>query len=454
MSVPVNQQGFSSSSLGGWMLESSCIGPQRHSHSVYGGAGCFGTRISQGPHFNSSCSAGGDWPVFNGGKFTMQNLNDRLARYLEKVRSLENKNRELQINIDEFRVKTTYITKDYANYFSIIRDLKAEITRSCSENQNVLLQIDNSKLAAEDFKLKDEMEMNMRKMVEADVFRLRGIRDGMTLTMSSLELTVEELKEELIRMKSEHKKVRSTGRQTKERLERRTWGINEAFVLLLQEMEELRRRGAGKVKVDVDNSGSCDLERVLAEMRERYEIVIKNNKQEIEKWYQEKIKALQEQIRIYTTEVETHRSQTSVLKRSYQSLEITRQALYTEIQCWQQNICVVNNQTSAQLSCHQSAVAALEAELQKMKTRVTEHRIKHDTVLEIKARLESEIAEYRRLLEGEGYEQKKALIIKQVTEEVEEQKPHIEKRVKTIVEEIVNGQVVSSSVDTQVHTVQ
>lgn len=83
-----------------------------------------------------------------------------------------------------------------------------------------------------------------------------------------------------------------------------------------------------------------------------------------------------------------------------------------------------------------------------MKTRVTEHRIKHDTVLEIKARLESEIAEYRRLLEGERYEQKKwdiftqtwsenlftgvfilyhylfnlfhrALIIKQVTEEVE-----------------------------------
>lgn len=136
---------------------------------------------------------------------------------------------------------------------------------------------------------RDEMEMNMRKMVEADVFRLRGIRDGMTLTMSSLELTVEELKEELIRMKSEHKKVRSTGRQTKERLERRTWRINKAFVLLLQEMEELRRRGAGKVKVDVDNAGSCDLERVLAEMRERYEIVIKNNKQEIEKWYQEKV---------------------------------------------------------------------------------------------------------------------------------------------------------------------
>ncbi|XP_014865157.1 PREDICTED: keratin, type I cytoskeletal 47 kDa-like [Poecilia mexicana] len=426
MSVPFNQQGFSSSSLGGWMLESPRIGPQRYSHSVYGGAGCFRTRISQGLYFNTSCCAGGDWPAPNGGKFTMQNLNDRLACYLEKVRSLEDKNKELKINIDEFLVKTTYITKDYANYFSIISDLKKKITRSCSENKNLLLQIENSRLAAEDFKMKSEMEMNMRTTVEADVLDVRQFRDGLTLTMSSLELTLEGLNEERIRMDREHD----------------------------EEMEELRRQGAGQVTVEVDDSGSCDLERVLVEMREQYEIMIKNNKKEIEKWYQEKIKALEEKIRIFTTEVETHRSEISMLRRSYQSLEITRQSLYTEIECWQQNICAANKQTSAQLSCHQSVITAVETELQQMKACITEHRIKYDTVLEIKTRLESEIAEYRRLLEEEGSEHKKALIIKQVTEETAEQKPHIEKRVKIIVEELVNGQVVSSTVDTQVHDVE
>ncbi|XP_008408154.1 keratin, type I cytoskeletal 47 kDa-like [Poecilia reticulata] len=425
MSVPFTQQGFSSSSLGGWMLDSPCIVPQRYSHSMYGGAGCFRTRISQGLYFNSSCSAGGDWPASNGGKFTMQNLNDRLACYLEKVRSLENKNRELQLNIDEFRVKTTYITKDYANYFSIISDLKKKITRSCSENQNLLLQIESSRLAAEDFKMKSEMEINMRTTVEADLLDVRRFRDGLTLTMSSLELTLEGLNEERIPMDREHD----------------------------EEMEERRRRGAGEVKVEVDDSGSCDLEKVLAEMREQYEIMIKNNKKEIEKWYQKNIKALEEKIRIFTTEVETHRSEISVLKRSYQSLEITRQSLCTEIECWQQNICAVNKQTSAQLSCHQSVITALETKLQQMKACITEHRIKHDTVLELKTRLEGEIAEYRRLLEGEGCEHK-ALVIKQVTEEVAEQKPHIEKRVKIIVEELVDGQVVSSSVDIQVHDVE
>lgn len=35
-----------------------------------------------------------------------------------------------------------------------------------------------------------------------------------------------------------------------------------------------------------------------------------------------------------------------------------------------------------------------------------------------------------------------------------EHKPHIERRVKTIVEEIVDGKVVSSKVDTQVEDIQ
>lgn len=189
-------------------------------------------------------------------------------------------------------------------------------------------------------------------------------------------------------------------------------------------------------------------------MRERYETVMKNNKLEVEEWFNSKMKILQEQIITCTTEVKTYHAEVSELRRTYQSLEISRESLCTEIQCLQQSVCEVKDQYSVQLSRYQSIITSLETELQNLNACLKQLPIKYSMLKDLKYKLESEIEEYRRLLEGEAYEQKRALIIKQVTEEVEDQKPHIEKRVRTIVEEIVDGKVVSSSVDTQVHTIQ
>ncbi|XP_038140650.1 keratin, type I cytoskeletal 19-like [Cyprinodon tularosa] len=435
MSVSVSQQSFSSSSSAiGWMQQRAPSGPfQKRAPSVYGGAGGYGTRISNGSSSissvfssNGSLSTGADLTGINGGKITMQNLNDRLASYLEKVRSLEERNRRLQLNIEEFCVKNTYITKDYKSYFSTITDLKAEIARTISENHGLRLHIDNSRFASEDFKMKYEMEVNLQKTVEADVFRLRGIRDSLTLSISNLEMSVEGLKEELICLANSHK----------------------------EEMEKLKLQGSGKVNVEVDNAGSSDLMRVLQEMRERYETVMKDNKLEVEKWYQSKMETLQNQIITCKTEVKTYHSEISELKRTYQSLVISRQSLYTEVECLQQNVSEVNTQYSVQLSQYQSIITTLETEMQNMKASLQQLQNNYSVLLELKPRLEKEIDEYRRLLEGEAYEQKKVVIIKQVREEVEEQKPHIEKRVKTIIEQIIDGKVVSHSVDTQVHTIQ
>lgn len=48
----------------------------------------------------------------------------------------------------------------------------------------------------------------MHSMVEADVLRLRGVRDSLTVGVSDLEMQMEGLKEELAYMRSNHEEVR------------------------------------------------------------------------------------------------------------------------------------------------------------------------------------------------------------------------------------------------------
>lgn len=60
-------------------------------------------------------------------KVTMQNLNDRLASYLEKVRSLESANDKLEQQIREWYQKQTPTVRDYSKYEAVINDLRKKV---------------------------------------------------------------------------------------------------------------------------------------------------------------------------------------------------------------------------------------------------------------------------------------------------------------------------------------
>lgn len=66
----------------------------------------------------------------------------------------------------------------------------------------------------------------------------------------------------------------------------------------------------------------------------------------------------------------------------------------------------VKSRYSLQLQQLQVTISTLETELQELKTSLLRVQTEYNELLDIKMRLEMEIAEYRRLLEGEHYEKK------------------------------------------------
>ncbi|XP_034095136.1 keratin 98 [Gymnodraco acuticeps] len=374
--------------------------------SVYGGAGGRGTRVSSACQSYAPTSGGFnltdglDLHVGANEKATMQNLNDRLSSYLEKVRKLEKENEQLDKQIREFCQNKVHISHDYTSYFAIIEDLKDKIRFASRLNSKTVLDIDNAKLAADDFKMKYENELSMRLAVEADIVGLKRVLDEMNLARMDLESQYEALKEELIMLKRNHE----------------------------EELMLLRSQMGGQVNVAVDASPSQDLNLVMSEIREHYETMIGKNRKELEAWYQSKIAVVEQDVITHTETMTTTRTEIKDLKSCLQRLQIELQSHLSMKTSLEGTLAETQERYSAQLSGLQNRVTGLEAQLSQLYASIANNKQEYDMLLDLKTRLELEIAEYRRLLDGE-----------------DESSRQVVTKVITVVQTVVDGKVIEST---------
>ncbi|KAM5310374.1 keratin, type I cytoskeletal 12 [Glossophaga mutica] len=363
-------------------------------------------------------------------KETMQNLNDRLASYLDKVRALEEANTELENKIQEWYEAQRSETEDpgsqsdYSQYCPLIEDLRNKIFFASIGNTQLILQIDNARLAAEDFRIKYEHELALRQSVEADTNGLRRVLDELTLARADLEMQIESLAEELAFLKKNHE----------------------------EDLQSFRSDGPGQVRVEMDAAPGVDLTRLLNGMRAQYEAIAEQNRNDAEAWFAEKSGELKKEISTNTELLQCSKSEITDLRRVFQNLEIELQSQLAMKKSLEDSLAQTEGNYCGQLSQMQQLLGSLEEQLLLVRADTQRQNSDHQLLLNVKARLELEIETYCHLLDGKTQGDGRG-----GTSPVADSKPQAQptdssndptntQKMKTTVQTVVNEEVVSPQV--------
>ncbi|XP_042637045.1 keratin, type I cytoskeletal 26 [Orycteropus afer afer] len=310
-------------------------------------------------------------------KVTMQNLNAHLASYLDHVQALEEANADLEQKIKGWHEKhgpgsCQGLDHDYGRYFSVMEDLKRQIISATNCNASIVLQNDNARLTADDFRLKYENELALHKSLEADINSLHRVLDELTLCTTDLEIQCETLSEELTHLRNNHE----------------------------EEMKVLQRTAGGNVTVEMNATPGVDLTVVLDNMRAEYEGLAEQNRRDSEVQFNEKSASLQKQISDDAGAATAARNELMELKRNIQTLEIELQSLMAMKHSYERSLAETEGNYCLQLQQTQAQIQMLEEQLQQIRTETEGQKLESEQLLDIQIFLEKEIETYCRLIDG------------------------------------------------------
>ncbi|KAK1166287.1 keratin, type I cytoskeletal 18-like [Acipenser oxyrinchus oxyrinchus] len=412
----VAPRSFSSTSISSGIPIHSAL--RSSAASMFTGADGRGSRISvpiiRAVSNNLSSSldlnAGSSALLHNNEKETMQGLNGRLAGYLSKVRGLEEANSRLEDQIKEVMSRRAPTDRDWSAYEKPLTDLRKQVSGMALDNARLVLQIDNARLAADDFKVKWEAELAMRQGVEQDIGGLRKIIDDTSIGRMQLENQIESLNEELAFLKRNHEE--------------------EVASIRAQILDS-------SVSVEVDAPKGVDLGEMITQIRSQYEMAAQKSREDTEVWYKNKFEELSTEVTQNTEALQSAKSELNDLHRQKKGLEIELQTLHNTNCSLEVTLHDTENRYNMEVGKLNQAIRQLEDELGQVRTTTERQTNEYTTLLNMKMKLEAEIATYRRLLEGE---EERAEPLQPVNAEPQQQSI---RRVVVINQELVDGKVVS-----------
>ncbi|XP_023254358.1 neurofilament light polypeptide-like [Seriola lalandi dorsalis] len=304
----------------------------------------------------------------------LQDLNDRFAGFIERVRELEQQNRALEAELLLLRQRHSEPSRLRALYEQEARSLRAAMDEARAEQQAVLGQRDRLEQTLSALQGRYEEEVLAREEAEGRLMETRREADQAALAKAELEKSVETLLEELAFLKR----------------------IHEGEVAELQAQVQLG------VQMAVESEAATpDLSGALRDIRSQYERLAARNMQAAEEWFRGKVGSLTETVAQHSDAVRNSKDEAGEYRRQLQARLLEIDACRGLNESLEKQLHEMEEKQSAEIAVMQDTIGELEGDLRGTKQEMARYLKEYQDLLNVKMALDIEIAAYRKLLEGE-----------------------------------------------------